>query len=98
MLSGKMNRLLWTLFSAINLQLILVLPQQQIFVVRESLVADVYGLKTDKESINTLVDNIQEWGAVDKIISDCFKDETTERAKQILHALFFTSWYSEPYD
>jgi hypothetical protein len=31
----------------------------QIFVGRESLVADVYGLKTDKEFVNTKVDNIR---------------------------------------
>jgi hypothetical protein len=30
----------------------------QIFVGSESLVADVYGLKTDKEFVNTLEDNI----------------------------------------
>jgi hypothetical protein len=37
----------------------------QIFVSRESLVADVYGLKTDKEFVNTLEDNIRERGAMD---------------------------------
>jgi hypothetical protein len=35
----------------------------QIFVGHESLVADVYGLKTDKEFVNTLEDNIPERGA-----------------------------------
>jgi hypothetical protein len=53
----------------------------QIFVGRESLVADVYGLKTDKEFVNTLEDNIQEWGAMDKLISDCAKAETSECVK-----------------
>jgi hypothetical protein len=56
----------------------------QIFVGRESLVADVYGLKTDKEFINTLEDNIRERGAMDKLISNCAKAETSERVKQIL--------------
>jgi hypothetical protein len=69
----------------------------QIFVGRESLVADVYGLKTDKEFVNTLEDNIREWGAMDKLISDCDKAEMSERVKQILHALFISSWFSEPY-
>jgi hypothetical protein len=61
------------------------------------LVADVYGLKTDKECVNTLEDNIQEQGAMDKLISDCAKAETSERIQHILHALFISSWYSEPY-
>jgi hypothetical protein len=41
----------------------------QIFVGRESLVADVYGLKTDKEFVNALEDNIRERGAMDKLIT-----------------------------
>jgi hypothetical protein len=45
------------------------------------LAADVYGLKTDKEFVNTLEDNIQEWGTMDKLISDCAKAETSERIK-----------------
>jgi hypothetical protein len=69
----------------------------QIFVGRQSLVADVYGLKTDKEFVNTLEDNIRERGAMDKLISDCAKAETSNRVKQILRALCISSWYSEPY-
>jgi hypothetical protein len=41
----------------------------QIFVGMESLVADVYGLKTDKECVNTLADNIRKWGAMDKHVT-----------------------------
>jgi hypothetical protein len=69
----------------------------QIFVGRESLVADVYGVKTDKEFVNTLEDNIRERGAMDKLISDCAKAEMSNRVKQILRALCISSWYSEPY-
>jgi hypothetical protein len=69
----------------------------QLFVGRESLVADVYGLKTDKEFVNTLEDNIREWGAMSKLISDCAKAETTEYVKHILHALVISARYSEPY-
>jgi Reverse transcriptase (RNA-dependent DNA polymerase) len=69
----------------------------QIFVGRESLVADVYGLRTDKEFVNTLEDNIRERGAMDKLISDCAKAEMSERVKQILRALCISSWYSEPF-
>jgi hypothetical protein len=69
----------------------------QILVGRESLVADVYGLKIDKAFVNTLEDNIRERGAMDKLISDCAKAEISERVKQILRALCISSWYSEPH-
>jgi hypothetical protein len=48
------------------------------------LVADIYGLKTDKDFVNTLEDNIREQGAMDKLISDCAKAEMSEQVKQIL--------------
>jgi hypothetical protein len=67
----------------------------QIFVGHESLVSDVYG--TDKEFVNTLVDNIRERGAMDKLISDCAKAEMSERVKKILCGLVISAWYSEPY-
>jgi hypothetical protein len=42
-------------------------------------------------------DNIREWGAMDKLISDCSKSETSEWVKQILRAVVISAWYSEPY-
>ena len=64
----------------------------QLFVGRESLVADVYGLKTDKEFVNTLENNIRERGAMDKLISDCAKAEMSEHVKQILRELCISAW------
>jgi hypothetical protein len=55
----------------------------QLFVGRESLVADVYGLKTEKAFVNTLEENICKRGAMDKLISDCAKAEMSERVKQM---------------
>jgi hypothetical protein len=69
----------------------------QIFVGRESLIAVVYGLKTDKEFVNTLEDNIRERGEMSKLISNCAKAERSKRVKQILCALVISAWYSEPY-
>jgi hypothetical protein len=46
--------------------------------------------------VNTLEDNIREWGAMDKSISDCAKAEMSEHVKQILRALVVSAWYSEP--
>ena len=42
----------------------------QLFVGRESLVTDVYGMKTDKEFTKSLEDNIRRRGAMNKLISD----------------------------
>ena len=69
----------------------------QIFIGRTSLVADVYGIKTDKEFVNTLEDNIRERGAMDKLISDSARAETSTRIKDILRALVIAEWQSEPY-
>jgi hypothetical protein len=69
----------------------------QLFVGRESLVSEVYGLKTDKEFVNNREGNIREQGAMSKLISDCAKAETSEPVKQILCALVISAWYSEPY-
>ena len=54
-------------------------------------------MKTDKEFVNTLEDNIRERGAMDKLISDCAKAEMSLRVQQILRALCISAWYSEPY-
>ena len=59
----------------------------QLFVDRHSVVADAYGLKTDKEFVNTLEDNIRERGAMDKLIRDCAKAEMSSHVKDILRAL-----------
>jgi hypothetical protein len=69
----------------------------QRFVGRHSLVADAYGLRTDKDFVNTLEDNIRERGAMDKLISDCAKAETGSRVKDILRAFIIQAWHSEPY-
>jgi hypothetical protein len=42
----------------------------QLFVGRESLAADVYGLKTYNAFVKTLEDIIRKQGAMDKLISD----------------------------
>ena len=39
--------------------------QEQVFVGRDSLVADVYSMRPDKQFVNTLEDNIRRRGAMD---------------------------------
>jgi hypothetical protein len=69
----------------------------QLFIERSSLAADVYGVKMDKEFVNTLEDNIRERGAMDKLISDCACVETSTHIMDILCALVILDWQSEPY-
>jgi hypothetical protein len=54
------------------------------FTGRESLVADVYGLKTDKEFVYTLEINKQEQGEMDKLISVCAKVDNSNQVNHII--------------
>jgi hypothetical protein len=64
---------------------------------RSLLVADVYGVKTDKDFVNTLEDNIRERRAMDKLNSNCTHAETRNCIKDIHRALVLADWQSEPY-
>ena len=57
----------------------------QFFCGRDTLVCDAYGIKSTKQFINTLSDNIRKWGAMDTLISDS------------LRSLFIQDYQSEPY-
>ena len=49
--------------------------QAQVFVGRDTLVDDAYPMKSGKQFINTLEDNIRRRGAMDKLLSDSAKTE-----------------------
>ena len=69
----------------------------QIFVGKESLVTDVYGMKSDKQFVNTLQDNIRERGAMSGLLSDRAQVEIGKKTKDILRALCISDWQSEPH-
>jgi hypothetical protein len=69
----------------------------QIFVGRKSLVVDVYGMKTSAQFVNTLLDNIRQRGAMDRLISDGAALEISQRVLDVLRHLMIGSWQSEPY-
>ena len=50
-----------------------------LFVGTDTLVTDVYGVKTDKQFVNTLEDNIRERGAPNKLVSDRAQVEITSQ-------------------
>ena len=53
--------------------------QAQVFVGRDTLVADAYPMKSGKQFVNTLEDNIRRWGAMDKLLSDSAKTEISNK-------------------
>ena len=69
----------------------------QIFVGRESLVVDIYGMKNDNQFVNSLLEVIRKRGAMDKLISDSASVEISKRVLDVLRYLQIDSWQSEPY-
>ena len=60
----------------------------QFFCGIDTLICDAYGIKSTKQFINTLSDNIRKWGAMDTLISDGGKYEISKRVTDLLHSLF----------
>ena len=71
--------------------------QVQVFVGRDSLVGDVYTMKSGKQFVNTLEDNIRRRGAMDELLSDSAKTEISKKGLDILRAYHISNWHSEPY-
>ena len=69
----------------------------QFFCGRDTLVCDAYGIKSTKQFINTLSDNIRKRGAMDTLISDGGKYEISQRVTDLLRSLFIQDYQSEPY-
>ena len=71
--------------------------QAQVFIGRDTLVADAYPMKSGKQFVNTLEDNIRKRGAMDKLLSDSAKPEISNKVMDILRAYHISNWHSEPY-
>ena len=71
--------------------------QAQLFVGRDTLVADAYPMKSGKQFVNTLEYNIRRRGAMDKLLSDSAKTEISNKVMDILRAYHISSWHSELY-
>ena len=69
----------------------------QFFCGHDTLVCDAYGIKSTKQFINTLSDNIGKQGAMDILISDGGKYEISQRVTDLLCSLFIQDYQSEPY-
>jgi hypothetical protein len=68
-----------------------------IFAGTDTQVTDIYGIKTDKQFVNTLEDNITQRGAPHKLISDSAQVIISNKVQDILRTLCIKSWQSEPY-
>ena len=64
---------------------------------KRTLVTDIYPIKSQKQFVNTLEDNITFRGAMTKLISDYAKVEISNKVKNILRMYHSTSWNSESY-
>ena len=62
---------------------------------QEYLVCDVVKIKTDKQCVNTLEDNICQLVVIDKLLSDIAQVEIIGCVKDIIHAYFIGNWSSE---
>ena len=66
----------------------------QLFVGKESLVSDIYPMRSGKQLVNTLEDSIIRHGAMDKLISDSAKNEFSHKVNDILRAYNISDWQS----
>ena len=71
--------------------------QAHMFVGRDTLVGDAYPMKSGKQFVNTLEDNIRRRGAMEKLLSDSAKIEIFNKVRDILRAYHISNWHSEPY-
>ena len=69
----------------------------QFFYGHDTLVCDAYGIKSTKQFINTLSDNIRKWGSMDTLTSDGGKYEIPKGVTNLLHSLFIQDYQSESY-
>ena len=69
----------------------------QFFCGHDTPVCDAYGIKSTKQFINTLSENIRKRGAMDTLISDGGKYEISKRVTDFLRSLFIQDYQSEPY-
>ena len=69
----------------------------QFFCGHDTLVCDAYGIKSTKQFINTLSDNIKKWGAMDTLISDGGNYDISKGVTDSLHFLVIQDYQSESY-
>ena len=69
----------------------------QFYVGLTTQVCNAYGIRSEKQFVNTLEDIIRERGAPSKLVSDSAQVEISKRVKDILRTLVITDWQSTPH-
>ena len=69
----------------------------QFFTGLQSKFCEVYGMKTDGQFKQTLLDSIRKNGAMDTLISDRAQAEISNKVNDVLRQLRIDSWQSEPH-
>ena len=69
----------------------------QFLVGRDTLVCDAYGIKSQKQFINTFYDNIKFMGAMTTLITDGGQYEISKKVADLLKSLFIKQYESKPY-
>ena len=69
----------------------------QFFVGTDSLVCDVYPMKTDNQFVSALQDNIRCRGAMTRLVSDCAQVEISKKVQNILLYYIISEWQCEPH-
>ena len=69
----------------------------QLFVGRDTLLTDVYPLKSLHEFVNSLEDNIRYRGAMDRLLSDHASIEISRKVQDLLRVYRIPQWTSEPH-
>ena len=64
----------------------------QFFAGTSSMVCDIYPMKTDKQFLNVLLDNIKHKAAMTKLISDRLQVEISNKVQDFLRNLMIADW------
>ena len=67
----------------------------RIFVGTKTMLTDACGMKTCKEFLSKLADNIRQRGSMNKLISDQAQVKIVNNVKDLLRYLFIDDWKSE---
>ena len=96
-MSPKDMKLLPQTLFTLTPQLWIVGVNRQNFLLGKNLFFHIYPMRSGKQYVSTLEDNIHRCSAMDKLIIASSKNEISHKVKDILRAYNINDWQSEPY-
>ena len=67
----------------------------QIFIGNKTMVRDIYELKSEKQFVNALEDNIRHRESPTKLVSDSSKSQLSDNVNDLLRSFCINQWSSE---